>query len=61
MSYYEDVFKKISEDPEFIKGMSDIYQPVNYLNSADFSKLFKEAYADYGKLIKDLKLDTATK
>lgn len=54
VSYYEDVFKKIAEDPEFKKAMDDAFQPVKYLNSEDFGDMIKEYYDTYGKLIKDL-------
>lgn len=57
IAYYEDLFKKISEDADYKKAMADMLQPVNYLNAADYDKFMKEAYADYGKLIKDLGLD----
>ena len=59
ITYYEDLFKKISEDADYQKVMSDMAQPIQYQNAADFSKFMKQAYDDYGKLIKDLGLDTA--
>jgi tripartite-type tricarboxylate transporter receptor subunit TctC len=46
--------KKVSEDPEFIKIMADLDQPIMYQNSADFAKFLQVALADFGKLIKDL-------
>ncbi|HWI62664.1 MAG TPA: tripartite tricarboxylate transporter substrate binding protein [Symbiobacteriaceae bacterium] len=59
VAYYDDVLKKIAEDPDFKKGMADVFQPVIYKNSADFTKHAKETFDSYGKLIKDLnvKLD----
>jgi tripartite-type tricarboxylate transporter receptor subunit TctC len=52
--YLETTLKKVSEDPEFIKIMADLDQPIMYQNSADFAKFLQVALADYGKLIKDL-------
>jgi len=57
VDYYSDVFKKISEDPDYKKIMADLVQPVQYQNAADFTAWFKQAYDDYGKLVKDLGLD----
>lgn len=57
IAYYEDLFKKISEDPDFKKNMQDMLQPIDYQNSADFTKWFKQAFDDYGKLVKELGLD----
>jgi tripartite-type tricarboxylate transporter receptor subunit TctC len=57
VDYYSDLFKKITEDPDFKKIMADMAQPVQYQNAADFTKFFKEAYDDYGKMVKDLGLD----
>jgi tripartite-type tricarboxylate transporter receptor subunit TctC len=54
ISYFEQTFKKVCDDPEFMKIMADLGQPINYLNSADMAKFMKQAYGDYGKLIKDL-------
>jgi hypothetical protein len=36
--------------------MADMGQPVQYQNAEDFSKFMKQAYDDYGELIKDLNL-----
>ncbi len=54
IDYYDDIFKKISEDDEFKETMEGLMQPVIYKGSEESSKLFKEVYEDYGKLIKDL-------
>ncbi len=54
IAYLEDVFKKISEDADFKKAMADLLQPVMYQNSKDFAAFMKQAYGDYGKLIKEL-------
>jgi tripartite-type tricarboxylate transporter receptor subunit TctC len=56
VKYYEETFKKITEDPDFKKSMADAFQPVMYLNSQDFTELSKQTFDTYGKLIKDLKI-----
>lgn len=58
VKYYEDLFKQISEDPDFKKAMADLLQPVQYQNSKDFTAFMKQAYADYGQVIKDLNIST---
>lgn len=57
VDYYGDLFKKICEDPDFKKSMQDMLQPVQYQGPEEFGKFMKQAYDDYGKLIKDLKLE----
>ena len=57
IAYYEGLFKKICEDPDFKKTMQDMLQPIDYMNSEDFIKFSKQAYDDYGKLVKELGLD----
>lgn len=57
IDYYSDLFKKISEDPDFKKAMQDMLQPVQYQNAEQFGAFIKQAYDDYGKLVKDLGLD----
>jgi tripartite-type tricarboxylate transporter receptor subunit TctC len=57
VAYYSDLFKKITEDPDFKKIMSDLVQPIQYQNAADFDKFMHQGYDDYGKLIKELGLD----
>lgn len=54
IAYYEDLFKKISDDADFKKAMADVAEPVQYMNTADFTKFFKQVYDDYGKQVKDL-------
>jgi tripartite-type tricarboxylate transporter receptor subunit TctC len=56
LEYLDATFKKISEDAEFKKLMVDLSQPIMYQNSADFTKFLQQAYADYGRLIKDLNI-----
>jgi tripartite-type tricarboxylate transporter receptor subunit TctC len=59
VDYYSGVFAKITEDADFKKAMGDMGQPVNYLNSKDFTTFFKQAYDDYTKLINDLGFEKA--
>lgn len=54
--YWEDVFKKIAEDEEFKAAMAELQQPIQYMNAAEYNEFMKQAYADYGKLIKDLNI-----
>ena len=56
VAYIDDTIKKICNDPEFLKLMASINQPVLYLGSDDFGKFMKQATADYAKLIKDLNI-----
>jgi putative tricarboxylic transport membrane protein len=56
VAYLEATFKKVSEDAEFKKIMADLDQPIMYLDSAAFTKFLQQAYADYGKLIKELNI-----
>ncbi len=56
VKYYEDLFKKISEDEDFKTGMANVLQPVMYQNSEDFTKFMKQAFDDYGKLVEELGL-----
>lgn len=54
IAYYEEVFKQISEDPDFKKAMADLLQPVQYQNAKDFDAFMKSASKDYADLIKTL-------
>jgi tripartite-type tricarboxylate transporter receptor subunit TctC len=56
ITFLEETFRKICEDAEFKKLMTDLHQPIMYQNGADFGKFLVEAFADYGKLIKDLNI-----
>ncbi|MDF2522980.1 MAG: hypothetical protein K0R31_621, partial [Clostridiales bacterium] len=58
VAYYEGLFKKITDDADFKKIMDDMAQPIQYQNSGDFGKFIKQAYDDYGALIKELGLAT---
>jgi tripartite-type tricarboxylate transporter receptor subunit TctC len=54
IAYYEDIFKKISDDAEYKQAMTNIVVSPQYMNTADFTKMFKQAYDDFGKVVKDL-------
>ncbi len=56
IAYYEDVFKKITSDPDFVKAMGEVVQPIMYQDSKAFGEFFKQAYTDYSKVIKDLNI-----
>ncbi|MCL2319746.1 MAG: tripartite tricarboxylate transporter substrate binding protein [Treponema sp.] len=54
--YYEATFKKMCDDPEFKKLMTDMAQPIIWMNTADFTTFFKQSNATYKQLIEDLGL-----
>jgi tripartite-type tricarboxylate transporter receptor subunit TctC len=54
--YLAERFKKVCEDQEFIKSMTDIGQPVMYLGPEDFGKYLKEGFDEFGKLIKEFNI-----
>jgi tripartite-type tricarboxylate transporter receptor subunit TctC len=56
VEYLGATFKKVCEDAEFKKIMADLDQPIMYQNSAAFTQFLQQAYADYGKLIKELNI-----
>lgn len=52
----EDAFHKGTDDPSFIKLMTDMQMPIIYRNSEDTKKYLVEAYGPLEKFIKGLKL-----
>jgi tripartite-type tricarboxylate transporter receptor subunit TctC len=54
--YLAERFKKVCDDPEFIKSMKDIGQPVMYQGPQDFAKFMKEGFAQYGQMIKEFNI-----
>jgi tripartite-type tricarboxylate transporter receptor subunit TctC len=56
ISYLAERFKKVCDDPEFIKSMKDIGQPVMYQGPQDFSKYLKDGFAQFGQLIKEFNI-----
>ena len=58
IAYLEKKFKEISEDAEFKKIMTDLGQPVDYMNAADYKVWFKKSYDQFGSLYKSLGIET---
>ncbi len=54
IGYLEKQFKAIAEDAEFQKIMKDLGQPVLYQNAAEYTAWFKQAYDQYGQLMKTM-------
>ncbi len=54
--YLAERFKKVCDDPEFVKAMKDIGQPVMYQNSQDFAKYLKDGFNQYGQMIKEFNI-----
>jgi len=54
VEYLSSTFKKVCEDKDFIKTMTQLGQPVDYLNAKDWAAFIPMAYKDYGDLIKEL-------
>ena len=59
VEYLATTLKKVCEDAEFKKIMTDLDQPIMYQNSAAFTQFLQQAYGDYGKLIKDLNIPSS--
>jgi tripartite-type tricarboxylate transporter receptor subunit TctC len=57
IGYYAKLFKTICEDPEFVKTMADMMQPVNYQGPDEFAKTNKQEYDKYGKMAKEFGLE----
>jgi tripartite-type tricarboxylate transporter receptor subunit TctC len=58
VAYWDKKFKEVGEDPEFVKILKDIGQPVNYLPAAEYRVWAKEAYDVFGKSLKEFGLET---
>jgi tripartite-type tricarboxylate transporter receptor subunit TctC len=58
IAYLEKKFKEVADDPEFKKIMSDLGQPVHYMNAAEYNVWFKQAYDQFGTLYKTLGIET---
>lgn len=52
----DGIIKKICSDPEFLKTMANLNQPVLYQGSEEFGKFIRQATDDYAKLIKQLNI-----
>lgn len=57
VDYYAELFKKICEDPEFVKTMSSMLQPVNYQGPEEFGKTMRQEFDNYGKMAKEFGLE----
>jgi tripartite-type tricarboxylate transporter receptor subunit TctC len=57
IAYLEKKFKEVADDPEFRKIMSDLGQPVHYMNAADYTVWFKQSYDQFGSLYKTLGIE----
>jgi tripartite-type tricarboxylate transporter receptor subunit TctC len=58
MSYLDKKFKEVCDDAEFQKIMKDIGQPVLYQSSEEYKVWFKNAYDQFGQLVKTLDIQT---
>ena len=58
IAYLEKKFKDIAEDAEFNKIMKDIGQPVMYQTAEEYKVWFKQAYDQFGQLLKTLNIET---
>jgi len=56
VKYLAERFKKVCEDPEFIREMKNIGQPVMYQGPAEFAKYLKDGFEQYGRLIKEFNI-----
>jgi len=54
--YLAERFQKVCDDPEFIKSMKDIGQPVMYQGPQEFAKFLKDGFAQYGQMIKEFNI-----
>ena len=54
--YLAERFKRVCDDPEFIKSMKDIGQPVMYQGPQEFAKFLKDGFAQYGQMIKEFNI-----
>jgi tripartite-type tricarboxylate transporter receptor subunit TctC len=57
VSYLEKKFKEIADDAEFQKIMKDIGQPVMYQTAEEYKVWFKQAYDQFGLLVKSLGIE----
>jgi len=56
IQYLAERFKKVCDDPEFVRAMKDIGQPVMYQGPQEFAKYMKEGFAQYGQMIKEFNI-----
>jgi tripartite-type tricarboxylate transporter receptor subunit TctC len=58
VAYLARKFREVADDPEFQKIMINIGQPVMYQGPEEYRGWFKQAYDQYGQLIKTLGIET---
>ncbi len=56
IAYLSERFKKVCDDPEFVKAMKDIGQPVLYQGPQEFAKFMKDGFAQFGQMIKEFNI-----
>jgi tripartite-type tricarboxylate transporter receptor subunit TctC len=49
-----DAFKKASADPQYIKQMEKMTQPIKYLGAEEFAKISKREHEEYSEVVKGL-------
>ena len=54
--YYEELFRQISEDPDFQETMASMAQPVMYMDTEEFTQYFYNANQSNKTMIEDLGL-----
>jgi tripartite-type tricarboxylate transporter receptor subunit TctC len=54
VEYLSSTLKKVCEDAAFKKVMAQIGQPIDYLNTKDWTVFLPKASKDYGDMIKEL-------
>jgi tripartite-type tricarboxylate transporter receptor subunit TctC len=54
IEYLSSTLKKVCEDTEFKKIMAQVSQPIQYMNTKEWTAFIPKAYKDYGDLIKEL-------
>jgi tripartite-type tricarboxylate transporter receptor subunit TctC len=53
VQFYDEIFKKISADEEFVKLMTDADMPVKYIPNKDYPKFFLDSYNEFGTILKE--------
>ena len=56
IEYLSSTLKKVCEDKDFKKAMAQIGQPIDYLNTKDWTAFLPKASKDYGDMIKELNI-----
>ena len=56
IEYLSSTLKKVCEDKDFKKTMASIGQPIDYLNTQEWTAFLPKASKDYGDMIKELNI-----